>query len=89
MKSKLQRAGMVGAALATSQTALADYAINLQAPVSEVARHVYQLHDFILLVCLVIFVLVFGTMFYSLLKHRKASSRPISMKTPRSKSSGP
>jgi cytochrome c oxidase subunit 2 len=72
MKSKLQRAGMVGAALATSQTALADYAINLQAPVSEVARHVYQLHDFILLVCLGIFVLVFGTMFYSLLKHRKS-----------------
>lgn len=72
MKSKLQRAGMVGAALATSQTALADYAINLQEPVSEVARHVYQLHDFILLVCLGIFVLVFGTMFYSLLKHRKS-----------------
>jgi cytochrome c oxidase subunit 2 len=72
MKSMWQRAAMVGAALATSQTALADYAVNLQEPVSEVARHVFQLHNFIMLVCLGIFVVVFGAMFYSLLKHRKS-----------------
>jgi cytochrome c oxidase subunit 2 len=72
MKSMWQRAGMVGVALASSQTALADYAINLQEPVSEVARHVFQLHNFIMLVCLGIFVVVFGAMFYSLLKHRKS-----------------
>ena len=72
MKSMWQRAGMVGAALATSQPALADYAYNLQVPASKVAHDVFQLHNFIMLVCLGIFVVVFGAMFYSLLKHRKS-----------------
>jgi cytochrome c oxidase subunit 2 len=72
MKSMWQRAGMVGTALATSQPALADYAYNLQVPASKVAHDVFQLHNFIMLVCLVIFVVVFGAMFYSLLKHRKS-----------------
>jgi len=58
--------------LAISQTALAEYGYNLQAPASQVAQEVFQLHNFIMLVCLVIFVLVFGVMFYSLLKHRKS-----------------
>jgi cytochrome c oxidase subunit 2 len=73
MKSMWQRAGMMGAALATSQTALAEYAYNLQEPASQVARDVFQLHNLILLVCLGIFVVVFGAMFYSLVKHRKSA----------------
>ncbi|MBT9566897.1 MAG: cytochrome c oxidase subunit II [Thiobacillus sp.] len=72
MKSTWQRAGLVGAMLAVSQTALADYAYNLQVPASKVAQDVFQLHNFIMLVCLGIFVIVFGAMFYSLLKHRKS-----------------
>jgi cytochrome c oxidase subunit 2 len=72
MKSMWQR-GVIGALLAASQPALADYAYNLQPPVSEVARHVFQLHNVIMLVCLGIFVVVFGTMFYSLIKHRKSA----------------
>jgi cytochrome c oxidase subunit 2 len=71
MKNMWQR-GVMGAALAVSQPVLADYAYNLQPPVSEVARHVFQLHNVIMLVCLGIFVVVFGTMFYSLIKHRKS-----------------
>ncbi len=74
MKSMWKQAGVVGAAiLAASQTALAEYGYNLQAPASQVARDVFQLHNFIMLVCLVIFVVVFGAMFYSLLKHRKSA----------------
>lgn len=73
MKSMWQRAGMMGAALATSQAALAEYAYNLQEPASQVARDVFQLHNLILLVCLGIFVVVFGAMFYSLVKHRKSA----------------
>jgi cytochrome c oxidase subunit 2 len=73
MKSMWQRAGMMGAALATSQTALAEYAYNLPEPASQVARDVFQLHNLILLVCLGIFVVVFGAMFYSLVKHRKSA----------------
>jgi cytochrome c oxidase subunit 2 len=72
MKSKWQQAGMMGAALVSSQTALAEYAFNLQTPASQVAQEVFQLHNLIMLVCLGIFVVVFGTMFYSLLKHRKS-----------------
>jgi cytochrome c oxidase subunit 2 len=67
------RHGATGAlALAASQAALADYAYNLQAPASKVAHDVFQLHNLIMLVCLGIFVVVFGAMFYSLIKHRKS-----------------
>jgi cytochrome c oxidase subunit 2 len=73
MKNKWERAGLIGAALAFSQSALAEYAYNLQVPASKVAHDVFQLHNFIMLVCLGIFVVVFGAMFYSLLKHRKSA----------------
>src|SRR5574340_1449887 len=59
-------------AQAGSGTALADYAYNLQTPASQVAQNVFHLHNLIMLVCLGIFVVVFGAMFYSLLKHRKS-----------------
>jgi cytochrome c oxidase subunit 2 len=72
MKSMWQRAGVVGVAWAASQAALADYAYNLQPPVSQVARDVFHLHNLIMLVCTGIFVVVFGAMFYSLFKHRKS-----------------
>ncbi|MGE5320601.1 MAG: cytochrome c oxidase subunit II [Hyphomicrobiaceae bacterium] len=72
MKSMWQRAGVTGAAWAVSQSALADYAYNLQAPVTQVARDVFHLHNLIMLVCTGIFIVVFGAMFYSLLKHRKS-----------------
>ena len=72
MKSMWQRAGVVGAAWAASQSALADYAYNLQPPVSQVARDVFHLHNLIMLVCVGIFIVVFGAMFYSLFKHRKS-----------------
>ena len=72
MKSMWQRAGLVGAALAISPPVLAEYAFNLQTPASKVAHDVFQLHNLIMLVCLGIFVVVFGAMFYSLFKHRKS-----------------
>jgi cytochrome c oxidase subunit II len=64
---------MTGAALVTSGSALADYAYNLQVPASQVAHDVFALHNLIMLVCLGIFIVVFGAMFYSLIKHRKAA----------------
>jgi cytochrome c oxidase subunit 2 len=67
-----QRAGIAGATLAASQSALADYAYNLQTPASKVAQDVFQLHNLIMLVCLGIFIVVFGAMFYSLYAHRKS-----------------
>ena len=37
-----------------------------------IARQMYDLHYFIFWICVVIFVAVFGVMFYSLFKHRKS-----------------
>jgi cytochrome c oxidase subunit 2 len=50
----------------------ADYQLNLREPQSALARDVYDLHTMINLVCLAIFIVVFGAMFYSIWKHRKS-----------------
>ena len=45
---------------------------NLQEPVTEMARQMYDLHTQIFLICCVIFVIVFGAMFYAIWAHRKS-----------------
>ena len=45
---------------------------NLPPPASKLAEDIYSLHDFMLIICGAIFVLVFGVMFYSIWKHRKS-----------------
>lgn len=50
----------------------ADYQLNLREPQSALAKDVYDLHTMINLVCLAIFIVVFGAMFYSIWKHRKS-----------------
>ncbi len=46
--------------------------LDLHPPASKIAESQQFLHNFMLIVCLVIFVAVFGVMFYSILKHRKS-----------------
>jgi cytochrome c oxidase subunit II len=46
--------------------------LDLHPPVTKIAEQQQWLHNFMLVVCLVIFVAVFGVMFYSILKHRKS-----------------
>ncbi len=58
--------------LASSGTALAVPEWNLQPPVTTIARQMEDLHVFIFWVCVVIFVAVFGVMFYSMFRHRKS-----------------
>ncbi|WP_269532817.1 cytochrome c oxidase subunit II [Chitinimonas sp. BJYL2] len=60
-------------AAAASVSALADYQLNLPEPVTKVAQDVYDLHTMLLVICGGIFVVVFGLMFYSIFKHRKAA----------------
>jgi len=48
------------------------YELNLQKPVTPIAGKILTLHNSIMLICLVIFVLVFGVMFYSVFAHRKS-----------------
>jgi cytochrome c oxidase subunit 2 len=45
---------------------------NLQQPITPIAQQMFDLHSYIFWVCAVIFVLVFGVMFYSIFKHRKS-----------------
>jgi cytochrome c oxidase subunit II len=46
--------------------------LNLHEPVTKIGEQQIWLHNFMLIVCLAIFVAVFGVMFYSILKHRKS-----------------
>jgi cytochrome c oxidase subunit 2 len=50
----------------------ANNGIDLQDPVTRIGADVQGLHNFVLVICLVIFVAVFGVMFYSIIKHRKS-----------------
>ncbi len=70
----LAAALMVPAALATNSLPGGPGVneLDLQPPVTRVAAEVQWLHWFMLVVCLVIFVAVFGVMFYSIIKHRRS-----------------
>src|SRR5271155_98356 len=46
--------------------------LNFQKPVTQIAEQIYWLHTLMMIICLVIFVAVFGVMFYSIFKHRKS-----------------
>jgi cytochrome c oxidase subunit 2 len=46
--------------------------LNLHEPVTRIAHEQMWLHNFVMIVCVVIFVAVFGVMFYSIFKHRKS-----------------
>ena len=46
--------------------------MNLQTPVTRIATDQMWLHNFMLIICLAIFLAVFGVMFYSIFKHRKS-----------------
>jgi cytochrome c oxidase subunit 2 len=71
-------AARVAAVLAAATPALASAAQTpratwwFQDPVTSVAHQQINLHNYILAVCVVIFVGVFGVMFYSIFKHRKS-----------------
>jgi cytochrome c oxidase subunit II len=74
MISKWARKIVLAAAAVTGiapALAMADR-YNLQAPQSIIAREIYDLHTLIFVICCVIFVVVFGAMTYSIIKHRKS-----------------
>ena len=79
--AKRLHALMLGLAISASIPALAapevqgrpvEYQLNLQAPVTKIATEVNDLHTWMMIVCLIIFVAVFGVMFYSVFKHRRS-----------------
>jgi cytochrome c oxidase subunit II len=60
------------ALLAASAPGFADYHVDILPPASPIAAEAYVLHWGILWVCVAIFVVVFGAMFWSILRHRKS-----------------
>ena len=58
--------------LAASSAAYAETTLNMTQGVSTFSRDVYQLHMTVFWICVVIGVVVFGAMFYSILHHRKS-----------------
>jgi cytochrome c oxidase subunit 2 len=71
LKQKL--AGLLSAIATTVFTsAHADYALNMREGVTFTSRSVYDLHMTIFWVCVVIGVVVFGAMIYSIVYHRKS-----------------
>jgi cytochrome c oxidase subunit 2 len=72
---------MLGLAISASIPALAapevtgrpvEHQLNLQPPVTQIASEIYDLHTWMMVVCVVIFVGVFGVMFYSVFTHRRS-----------------
>lgn len=69
-KSVAIRVGVAFLAFYSSLAMSSKY--NFPEPQSLIAQDVYDQHIFVLWICLVIFIAVFGVMFYSILKHRKS-----------------
>ncbi|HUQ29489.1 MAG TPA: cytochrome c oxidase subunit II [Usitatibacter sp.] len=72
MLSKYLRAPAVLAAVLLSNAASADYHVDILPPVTPVSHDIYDLHFGILWVCVAIFFVVFGAMFWSIFRHRKS-----------------
>jgi cytochrome c oxidase subunit 2 len=84
MKALWQGAGQLGVSLGALLASHAAMAVNdlpggplvngidLQPPVTEIAADQQWLHYFMLWICSIIFVGVFGVMFYSIFKHRRS-----------------
>ncbi len=71
MTSKLARSFAAAmASMATGGAGANQY--NLQPPQTIIASGIYDLHALIFTICCVIFVVVFGAMFYSIFKHRRS-----------------
>lgn len=65
-------AGAVGLMLAAGSALAVQSRFNLAPPVTQIGREIYSLHNMMLVICGLIFVIVFGVMFYSIWKHRKS-----------------
>jgi len=70
---------LLGAWIGTAAHAVNDLAggpavrqLNMHPAVTKIAEEQHWLHWFMMIVCIVIFVAVFGVMFYSIWKHRKS-----------------
>jgi len=69
----LRALAALAATLPVSLAALATYDVDIMPPVTPTSHESYNLHWGIMYVCIVIFIIVFGAMFWSIFKHRKSA----------------
>ena len=73
MHFRFLRAPVIASALlAASTAAIADYAVDIIPPASPMAQDAYDLHWGVMWVCVAIFFIVFGAMFWSVFTHRRS-----------------
>lgn len=68
----IKRWAAAGALFFWSVAAWAEYKLNLQLPQTQLGEKIYDLHTIITVICFIIFIGVFGFMFYAVFKHRKS-----------------
>jgi len=54
------------------QPAAAEFGLNMRRGVTDISNEIYGLHMMVLYICIIIAIVVFGAMFYSMFKHRKS-----------------
>jgi len=69
-KAALLAVTLASALMASAARAALEY--NLQPPVTPIGEQIFDLHIYIMWICVVIFVGVFAVMFYSIFAHRKS-----------------
>lgn len=68
-------AAAVGLVFGFTSAARAEWAVNMPIGVTPLSREVYNLHMLIFLICVLIGVVVFGAIVWSLIHHRKSKGR--------------
>jgi cytochrome c oxidase subunit 2 len=72
MRNRIVRALLNAALMFAAGAAYADMRLNFQDQKTAIGHAVIDLHNVIVLICLVIFIVVFGAMFWAIWKHRKS-----------------
>ncbi|MBX3678803.1 MAG: cytochrome c oxidase subunit II [Rhodocyclaceae bacterium] len=70
--SRIARNALAVLTAASAAAAMAESRVNLQQPVTQIATEIYDMHTLMLVICMVIFIAVFGVMFWSVFAHRKS-----------------
>jgi len=72
---KKRSAGLISVFAATllfMQPAVADFVLNMRRGATDISNEIYGLHMMVTYTCIIIAVVVFGAMFYSIFMHRKS-----------------
>jgi cytochrome c oxidase subunit 2 len=72
MPSKLLKSGVACLVAFASSLVHADWQLNMPQGVTDISQEVYSLHMLMFWICVAIGAIVFGVMFYSIIKHRKS-----------------